>query len=350
LTKEKGNSILKWFKMLQGRSEMKEKVLRLGILGTADIAKSAVIPALEKSKKILVKAIASRDRENARQVAKEFSVHTYYGSYREMLDSSEIDAVYVPLPNSLHLEWTKKALLAGKHVMCEKPLALTGEEVIQMIRLSREKKLLLMEAFMYRFHPRHEEVFRLVREGMIGEVRSIESAFSYVLDNPSSYLMSRELGGGALYDVGCYSVNVSRMLVGREPVEVYGTMNISNTKVDLSFAGILRFPGGVISSLNVSMNEEPRFYYRVIGDKGLIEVPWAFVGFGKSTHIIVQNNEKQKRVEFKAADEYRREFEHFADAILFQKQLRYDIEDSLKNTFVLEALLKSAQTGKPVRM
>jgi xylose dehydrogenase (NAD/NADP) len=332
------------------RLTMEKGVLRIGVMGTADIAVRAVIPALKKSKKVETVAVGSRDRERANQCARRFDIPLHFGSYEELLNCEEIDAVYIPLPNSLHFDWTKKAILKGKHVMCEKPLALTGEEVIQMIRLSREKKRYLMEGFMYRFHPRNEEVFRRVREGAIGELRAIESAFSYVLDNSQSYLMNRELGGGALYDVGCYCVNVSRILCGSEPVEVYGTMNISRTNVDVTFSGIIRFPKGVISQFHVSMNEEPNYHYRVVGDRGLIEVPWAFVSFGKPTHIIVQKNEKQETVQFRGVDEYRLEFEHFADAVLTGSPLRYDIEDSLRNSYVIEALRRSSQKGKPVRL
>ncbi len=325
-------------------------ILRLGVLGTADIAVNRVIQCLEKSKKVNVHAISSREIGQAKKWADRLGIDNYYGSYDELLNSKGIDAVYIPLPNNLHCEWTIKAFSKGKHVMCEKPLALTSEEVRQMIKVSREKKLVLMEGFMYRFHPRNQAVFEMSKNGAVGEIRAVESAFSYVLDNPSNYLMSRELGGGALYDVGCYCVNVSRLVTGSEPVEVYGTYNLTDTKVDLTFSAQMRFPKGIISSFHVSMNEEPRFYYRVTGDRGLIEVPRAFVSFGKQTHIILQKNEKQEKILFKAADEYRMEFEHFADSVLDNRPLRYSIEDSLKNVYVLEALMESAQKGRPVRV
>lgn len=332
------------------RWDMSGNVLRVGVLGTSDIAVNTVIPALKKSKKVRVSALASRDIHRAKREAGELEIEHCFGSYDELLDSNNVDTVYVSLPNSLHTEWTLKALKKGKHVMCEKPLAITSEEVIRMIRLSREKSLVLMEAFMYRFHPRNEAVFRMIREGKIGAVRAVESAFSYVLDNKNSYLMSRELGGGVLYDVGCYCVNVSRTATGMEPVEVFGTMNMSKSMVDTTYAGVIRFQNGVLSSFHVSMSEEPRFYYRVIGEEGLIDVPWAFVSFGKQTHIVLQRNEKQERIEFKRANEYRLEFEHFADVVFEKAHLKYDTEDALKNTYVIEALMKSAQEGKSVKM
>jgi xylose dehydrogenase (NAD/NADP) len=334
----------------QWRWIMGGEVLRVGVLGTADIAVRSVIPALKRSKRVRVSALASRDMHRAKERAKELEVEHSYGSYEELLDSNSVDAVYVPLPNSLHTEWTLKALTKGKHVMCEKPLAMTSEEVIRMIRLSREKSLVLMEAFMYRFHPRNEAVFRMIREGEIGAVRAVETAFSYVLDDENSYLMSRELGGGALYDVGCYCVNVSRTVTGMEPVEVFGTMNTSKTMVDMTFTGIIRFQNGVLSSFHVSMNEEPRFYYRVTGEKGLIEVPRGFLSFGRQTHIILQKNEKQETFEFKRSNEYRLEFEHFADVVFEKAHLMYDAVDALKNTYVIEALMKSAREGKAVKV
>jgi predicted dehydrogenase len=325
-------------------------ILCLGVMGTADIAVSRVIKSLRKSKKVKVHAISSREMSGAKKWAVKLGIENYFGSYEEMLKNRDIDAVYIPLPNNMHCEWTIRALNAGKHVMCEKPLALTSEEVRQMIRASRENDLVLMEGFMYRYHPRNRDVLEMCRKGFIGEIRTVESSFSYVLDDPSSYLMSRELGGGALYDIGCYCVNVSRLMTGSEPVEVYGMFNLTGTNVDMTFSGQLRFPKGKITSFHVSMDEEPRFYYRVIGDKGMIDVPGAFVSFGKQTNIVVQKKEKQETKQYQGVDEYRLEFEHFVEAALEKKPLLYDIEDSLKNVYVMEALHRSAQDGKPVRM
>jgi predicted dehydrogenase len=329
---------------------METKPLRLGVMGAADVAVSRVIPNLGKTERVIVHAIASRDEQKAKKWAKDLGIAQYFGSYEEMLSKGDVEAVYIPLVNSLHAEWTIKSLHMGKHVICEKPLALGRRDVRNMIGTAQEKGLVLMEAFMYRYHPRNVEVFDMVRRGEIGTLKAIESAFSYVLDDDSSYLMNGDLGGGALYDVGCYPVNVSRMLTGTEPVEVYGTANFTGTEVDMSFEGVMRFPGGVISSFHAAMDEEPRFWYRVIGDRGLIEVPWAFVSFGRKTHIVVQRNEKRDKKNFAGMDEYRIEFEHFADMIRGAAEPLYPIEDSLKNIAVIEALLKSTRRGNPVRM
>jgi xylose dehydrogenase (NAD/NADP) len=329
---------------------MTAKTLQIGVLGTADIAVSRVIPNLKASEKVRVRAIASRDGNRAREWAEKLGIERHFNSYEGLLSDESAEAVYIPLVNSLHAEWTIRALQSGKHVLCEKPLALTAGEVREMIRKARDKRLVLMEAFMYRYHPRNLAVFDMVRHGEIGRLRAVESAFSYVLEDSSSYLLKRDLGGGALYDVGCYPVNVSRMLTGTEPVEVYGTLNHAPSKVDMTFVGVMRFPGGVLSSFHVAMDEEPRFWYRAIGDRGLIEVPWAFVSFGRQTHIAIQRGEKGETRSFEGVDEYRLEFEHFADMITGAAEPLYPIEDSLKNMEVIDALRRSAASGTPNRV
>jgi predicted dehydrogenase len=329
---------------------MGTKPLNIGVMGTADIAVSRVIPSLQNSDRVLVKAIASRDEKKAGKWSRKLGITRYFGSYEEMLDSDEIEAVYIPLVNSLHCQWTIKSLQKGKHVICEKPLGINEDEARMMIRTAREKNVVLMEAFMYRYHPRNTAVFDMVRGGEIGRLRAIESSFSYVLNDETSYLLNRDLGGGALLDVGCYCVNVSRIITGSEPLEVFGTANMTATNVDMTFAGHLRFPGGVISSFHVAMNEELRFGYRVIGDEGLIEVPRAFVSFGKESHILIQKNEVQKRRKFRAVDEYLLEFEHLADLINEDGEPLYAIEDSMKNMHVLQTLVRSASEGKSARV
>lgn len=329
---------------------MEGKPLMLGVMGAADIAVSRVIPNLRKSERVIVQAIASREEGRAKKWAKELGIEQYFGSYEEMLGKGDVEAVYIPLVNSLHAEWTIKSLSMGKHVLCEKPLALNSADARRMLQAAREKNLVLMEGFMYRYHPRNLSVFDMVARGEIGTLKAIESAFSYVLDDDSSYLMNSDLGGGALYDVGCYPVNVSRMLTGTEPDEVYATANFTGTGVDMTSQGIMRFPGGVISSFHAAMDEEPRFWYRVIGDRGLIEVPWAFVSFGKKTEILLQKDEKQEIKSFEGTDEYRLEFEHFADMIGGKAEPLYPIEDSVRNLSAIEALLKSAHRGKTVKV
>jgi predicted dehydrogenase len=327
-----------------------QRQLKIGVIGAADIAVSRVIPNLKQSMKVRVQALASRDELKAQKWAGELGVPQYFASYEEMLRRGDIDAVYIPLVNSLHMEWSIRSLSMGKHVLCEKPLALNSREADRMVQAAKKHGLVLMEGFMYRFHPRNLAVFEMVSRGDIGTLKAIQSSFSYVLDDDSSYLMNHELGGGALYDIGCYPVNVSRMLTRSEPIEVYATANLAGSGVDMTMQGILRFPGGVLSSIHAAMDEEAQFWYRVIGDSGIIEVPWAFVSLGNETKIMVQRDEKQETVSFDEVDEYRLEFDHFADIVAGQAEPLYAIEDSVKNLAVIEALLKSADRGKPVTL
>lgn len=329
---------------------MAKAQLKVGVMGTADIAVSRVIPNLGKSKRVRVQAISSRDEAKAKKWAEELGIAQHFGSYEQMLHKGDVEAVYIPLVNSLHTEWTVRSLSMGKHVLCEKPLALTSRDANRMLQAARDNKLVLMEGFMYRYHPRNLAVFEMVSRGEIGALKAIQSSFSYVLDDDSSYLMNKALGGGSLYDIGCYTVNVSRMLTRKEPIEVFGTSNMASTGVDMTFQGILRFSGGVVSSVHASMDEEAQFWYRVIGDRGIIEVPWAYVSFGKETEIIVQKDEKQEKKSFKGCDEYVLEFDHFADMIEGSAEPMYPLEDSVRNLEVIEALLKSAQRGKPVKL
>jgi predicted dehydrogenase len=327
-----------------------QRQLKIGVIGAADIAVSRVIPNLKQSMKVRVQALASRDELKAQKWAGELGVPQYFASYEEMLRRGDIDAVYIPLVNSLHMEWSIRSLSMGKHVLCEKPLALNSREADRMVQAAKKHGLVLMEGFMYRFHPRNLAVFEMVSRGDIGTLKAIQSSFSYVLDDDSSYLMNHELGGGALYDIGCYPVNVSRMLTRSEPIEVYATANLAGSGVDMTMQGILRFPGGVLSSIHAAMDEEAQFWYRVIGDSGIIEVPWALVSLGNETKIMVQRDEKQETVSFDEVDEYRLEFDHFADIVAGQAEPLYAIEDSVKNLAVIEALLKSADRGKPVTL
>jgi predicted dehydrogenase len=329
---------------------MNENPLRLGVLGCADIAVSRVIPALRSSAKVVVQALASRDAAKAAQWARKLGVPAACPSYPELLQRDDVEAVYVPLVNSLHGAWTLAALQAGKHVLCEKPLALTVIEARRMIETARSEQRVLMEGFMYRHHPRTRRALELARGGEIGELASIESEFSYFLPDSDGYLFDRERGGGALNDVGCYCVDLARAAAGGEPLEVFGAQLLSPGGVDLSFSGLMRFAGGVLSSFHVSMKEEPRFGYRLVGSRGLLEAPWAFVSFGRETRLILQKNEKAEVQSFPGIDEYRLEFEHLADVIRGVSEPLVPIEDSLGNLRVMQALRRSAARNRPVRL
>ena len=324
--------------------------LLLGVLGCADIAVNRVVPALAGSQRVRVLALASRDGARARQWAEKLGVPEAYGSYAELLRREDLEAVYVPLPNSLHAPWTLAALAAGKHVLCEKPLALTVREARLMIAAARKSGRVLMEGFMYRHHPRNRRALELLRSGEIGELASIESEFSYFLPDSGSYLFDPRRGGGALYDVGCYCVHVARAAAAEEPREAFAVWRRSPGGVDLSIAGMLRFPGGALCTFHASMKEEPRFGYRLVGTRGLIEAPWAFVSHGRETRLLLQKAEKAQELSFPGSDEYLLEFEHFADLCRGICAPLFPIEDALGNLHALEALRRSAARGRPVRV
>ena len=324
--------------------------LRLGVLGCADIAVNRVIPALAGSRRVRIQALASRDAAKARQWAEKLGVPEACGSYAELLRREELEAVYVPLPNSLHAPWTLAALAAGKHVLCEKPLAMTAKEARGMVEAARRGSRVLMEGFMYRHHPRNRKALELLRSGEIGELASVESEFSYFLPDSDNYLFDPRRGGGALYDVGCYCVHIARAAAAEEPREAFAAWRLAAGGVDLTCAGLLRFAGGALCTFHASMKEEQRFGYRLVGTRGLIEAPRAFLSFGRETRLLVQKAEKTEELSFPGADEYLLEFEHFADVCRGLAEPLFPLEDSLGNLRALEALRRSAQRGRPERL
>ncbi|MCJ7625863.1 MAG: Gfo/Idh/MocA family oxidoreductase, partial [Anaerolineaceae bacterium] len=237
---------------------MSEKKLRWGIISTANIGKWAVIPAIQASSNGEVVAVASRDAQKGETFAAELGIPRSFSSYEALLEDAEIDAIYNPLPNSMHLEWSIKAAEKGIHVLCEKPLALDAAECDKMQAAADANGVKLMEAFMYRFHPQTEKVVELVREGVLGELRFIHSAFTFRLTRPENIRWDPDLGGGALMDVGSYCVNISRTVAGQEPVEVQAFARWSPSGVDEQLAGTMRFESGVLAQFDCALSMERR--------------------------------------------------------------------------------------------
>jgi len=247
-------------------------VLRIGILSTADIARTKVVPGMQKTSRVEVAAIASRDGARARNVADELGIPTAHASYEALLADPQVDAVYIPLPNHLHAEWSIAAAHAGKHVLCEKPLAMTAADAQAMVEVFAAQGLRLMEAFMYRLHPSWQAVLELVASGRIGRLTAIQSWFSYVNDDPTNIRNIREAGGGALFDIGCYPVNLSRMLFGSEPTRVLASITRDpTTGVDVLTSGILEFGDGVATfTCSTTVEDDQRVH--VYGTEGRISV------------------------------------------------------------------------------
>lgn len=320
--------------------------LRWGVIGTANIGRVAVIPAIQASSNGVLLAIASRDEGKARKFAEASGVPRHFGSYEALLADADIDAVYVPLPNSLHKEWTIKAAEAGKHILCEKPLAPSAAECREMAKAAEVNSVTLMEAFMYRFHPRTQRVLEMVQDGRLGELRMIRSTFTFRLQRPDDIRLNPELGGGALMDVGCYCVNVSRTLAAAEPVAVQAAGHWGAHGVEEQLAGTLFFAGGLIAQFDCALTMERCEGYEVAGTEGYLRVPSAFL---PGTDDVVIHEHRGRAGEtshsVNGADEYRLMVEHFADCALNARSPRYTAAEAARNMRVIEGLYQSARNG-----
>jgi xylose dehydrogenase (NAD/NADP) len=325
---------------------MAAEKLKWGIISTANIGRAAVIPAIHTSRNGDVVAVASRDEERARAFADSLDIPRTYGAYEELLGTDDVDAVYIPLPNNLHREWTVKAAEAGKHILCEKPLALNAAECEEMEAAARENGVVLMEAFMYRFHPRTEQVLTLVQNGAIGRLATVQAAFTFRLSDRDNIRLQPELGGGALMDVGCYCVNVSRTVAGAEPIEVQASAYWGETGVDEQLVGTLRFSDSVFAQFDCALSLERRETYTVAGTDGHLEVAAAFLpGTGDTTIVEHHGREGATTHTIPGAEEYQLMVEHFADCVLHAKPVRYPPSEAAANMRVIEALFRSARNG-----
>ncbi len=328
---------------------MTERRVRWGVISTANIGRAAVNPAIQASRNGELVAVASRDAERARDFAAAHGIARHFGSYEALLDDPDLDAVYVPLPNSLHRPWTVRAAERGKHVLCEKPLALDAAECREMAAAAEANGVKLMEAFMYRLHPRTERVVEMAGSGAVGEVRAVRSAFTFRLTRPDNIRLNAALGGGALMDVGCYCVNVSRTVLGAEPESVQATAGWAESGVDSELAGMMRFPGGAVAHFDCALTMERCEYYEVAGTDGYLRVPDAFLP-GTGDVKIEEYGGRAARSEHAVAgdDEYRLMVEHFADCVLYDRPVRYPPAEAASNMRVIEALYRSARAGGSV--
>ncbi len=320
--------------------------LRWGILSTANIGRIAVIPAIHESSTSEVVAVASREPDRAREFATANGIPDAHGSYQALLEDERIDALYIPLPNSMHGEWTIRAAQAGKHVLCEKPLGLTAEECDAMADAAKDAGVACMEAFMYRFHPRIDRVLSLIADGAIGELRSIYSAFTFKLTKSDNIRLYPELGGGSLMDVGCYCINVSRTLVQSEPEEVQATATWTDRGVDEQMAGMLRFQGGVTAQFDCALSMERRECLHAAGTDGHLEVARAFLpGTGEVTIEEYHGRGECKSHAVTGSDEYLLMVDHFAECVRAGLPVRYPLSEAAANMRAIEALYRSAKNG-----
>lgn len=313
------------------------KRIKWGVLGYARIAVNEVIPAIVKAQNSEFYAIASRSEEKLRECKEKFNCSKLYKSYDELLEDPEVDAVYIPLPNGMHKEWTLKAAQKGKHVLCEKPIALNVDECMEMIEECRRNNVKLMEAFMYRFTDRTKKVRELLDSGILGDIRHINSTFGFFLSREKDVRLDSELGGGALYDVGCYPINFIGMVMGSAPVSMTAEYVLRNG-IDVAFSAVLKYENGVLCNLNCWFNAFLRRYSEIIGTKGVMEIPETF--FDDAGYITVTTEEGKKEIEVEKSERYVLEVEDFADAILKDRQPLFSLEETLRNMKIIDQLLR----------
>lgn len=326
--------------------------VRWGVLSTANIGRKVVVPSIVASSNGVLAAVASREAPRADAFAAEFGGVRAHGSYEALLADPDVDAVYVPLPNALHEAWTVRALEAGKHVLCEKPLAPTAAACRRMGDAAAANGRVLMEAFMYRFHPRTRAVARLVADGAIGRSRRLEATFTFAVRDPANVRLSAELAGGALLDVGCYTVDAARRTLGEEPVEAVAFASYGETGVDVETVGLLRFPSGAVATVACALTLPRRERLEVHGDGGSVAVDRAFVASHDDlAYDVVDAAGAATRHPVDGVDQYRLMVEAFADRVLGREvdAPASDAAEAARTVLVLEALAASARrAGAPV--
>jgi predicted dehydrogenase len=316
--------------------------LRFGVLGAARIARNHFLPGMRASRFAQTCAIASRDAKRAAQLASEFDIPRVHASYEALLGDPDVDAVYVPLPNSLHEEWTIAAAQAGKHVLCEKPISASAAGAQRMADACRARGVILMEAFMWRHHPQHQRVRELLNSGIIGTPNFVRASFTFVLSDATNVRLQHELQGGSLMDVGCYGVNAARWIFESEPEQVSG-QQVLERGVDVVFTGILRFSGDRMAVFDSSFRSAASNVYTIEGPLGRLQVERAFRPDTDPGRIVVSRPDQPDLVEeVPAANQFGLEIDHFVESVRAGRLLS-PAEDGVAQARVIEALYASAR-------
>jgi xylose dehydrogenase (NAD/NADP) len=323
--------------------------MKWGLLSTANINRKLLAGARGTDEATVV-AVASRDRSRAEQFAREHEIERALGSYEALLEDPEVEAIYNPLPNSLHVPWSVRALEAGKHVLCEKPLTRRTAEVEVAFAAAERSGRLLAEAFMWRHHPQALRLRELLDEGVVGRLRLIRAVFSFPIEHsePPDIRLNAELDGGALMDVGCYCVSGARLVTGAEPERVTGEQVIGGGGVDIAFSGTLRFPNDVLAQFDCGFNVAHRHELEAIGEDGslLLADPW----HGRSPGITLTRDGAVETIEVPEANPYSCELADFARAARGEAPPRYGVEDALGQARAIEALYAAAESGRSVAL
>ncbi|OLP58837.1 NAD-binding protein [Xaviernesmea oryzae] len=329
------------------------QTLRGGVLGCAGIAEKAVVPAIQSSRLGHVAAIASRDEDKAKYMAARFGIEKAYGSYAALLADPEIDAIYNPLPNHLHVPMTIRALEQGKPVLCEKPIALTADEAERLAAAQQASGLHVAEAFMVRHHPQWKTAHALIAKGRLGEVQAIQTIFSYYLDDPANVRNQADIGGGGLYDVGCYAINTARFLFDAEPIKAIALMEQDERfGTDRLTSGMLAFPQGrqlvFACSTQLALTQK----VTVFGTRARLDIPVPFNAPADATTSLFLDDGRDLagggRVEIRieAVDQYREQADAFAEVVLSGRQASPGLSDAIANMRAIDALFRSAVSGR----
>ena len=331
---------------------MADKV-RWGVLSTAGHARNTVIPAIQAASNAEVVGVASRDKDRAGAFADRLGIPNAYGRYEDLLADPSIAAIYIPLPNHMHKPWSIRAAEAGKHVLCEKPIALNAQEAEEMVQVFADAGLKLAEAFQWRHHPQGLQLRDMVRGGAIGEMKLIDAGFSFMLTESGNVRWDPTMGGGALYDVGCYPISFTRFIAEAEPLAVTAQIHWHRTGIDDLAVATMEFPGGVLAHINCSIALPLRRYYEVAGTEGSIysnhtynpkgEIPVELVRFGPDRIA-------QERIALPQRNSYVLMAEDFGRAVRGEAELLYPPEDAVKNMRVIDAIFRSAREGVRVEV
>ncbi len=326
--------------------------LRIGILGTAKIAR-LFVEGLAGTSAVRVDAVASRSAEAAQAFAAEFAIPRAVAGYDALLADRELDAIYIPLPNSLHAPWCERALRAGLHVLCEKPLTLTLAEARRLFDVARETGRVLLEAYPYRYQPQMQALRQLVGEGAIGGVRLVQASIGFTISQSPNIRLDPELGGGAMLDAGCYAVSFARLAVGRRPLEVSAQARWAGTGVDIGMTGTIRYDGGAQAQVACAMDAAQHRVALVVGTQGVIETGFLNHTAAERPGILhvrrgLTSDHPIETLRFEDGNGFRLEAEHFAQRVRSGTVHDDDDRQSLENMATLEALVRSAREGRAV--
>ena len=324
-----------------------KKSLNWGLLSTARINR-ALIPPLQVSKRNQLLAVGSRSQASADAYAKENRIKRAYGSYEALLADPDIDVIYNSLPNHLHAGWTIRAVEAGKHVLCEKPIALSVDEVDAIKAAAKKHGRVVAEAFMYRHHPQTLKVQELVKNGSLGTLKLVRGSFSFLLSREGDVRLNPGWGGGSIWDVGCYPISFARTVVGEGPLEVFGWQVTGPTGIDETFVGQMRFREDILAQFDSSFVIPFHAFMEIVGSEGTLNIPHPFKP-GVNEKVYLTRGDKIETITIKGQELYLGEVEDMADAVLLGKDSLVSLDDSRANVAVISALLESARVGQPVK-